>query len=51
MAEIRKELILIFRFFCLDKNLILSLLKEDGGGIAKDGCAKFPEVHVHSMLS
>ena len=56
LMEMRSELILIFRFFCLDKNLIVQLLKDklscDGsGGIARDGLASFPEQDVHQMMS
>ena len=48
----RRELILIFRFFCLDKNLIVSYLKERGsGGIARDGHAIFEEPDVHEIMS
>ena len=51
LKEMRKELILIFRFFCLDKNLIVELLKGPGGGVSKEGKARFPEPHVYEMLS
>ena len=47
----RNELILIFRFFCLDKNLIVNLLKGPGGSIAKEGSAKFSEASVHTILT
>ena len=43
MQELRKEIILIFRFFCLDKQLIGDLLKGPTGSIAKEGYATFTE--------
>ena len=46
----RKELVLIFRFFCLDKNLIVDLLKGEDGSIADAGRAVFREPDVHSMM-
>jgi hypothetical protein len=49
--EMRKELILIFRFFCLDKNVIVNLLKGPDGSIAKEGSVKFSEASVHTILT
>jgi len=49
--EMRNELILIFRFFCLDKHLIVNLLKGPGGSIANEGSAKFSEASVHTILT
>lgn len=46
----RKELVLIFRFFCLDKNLIVDLLKAEDGSIADAGRARFKEPDVYTMM-
>ena len=56
LQEMRRELILLFRFFCLDKNLIVQVLKDkksvDGsGGIAREGKANFSEFDVHQMMT
>ena len=44
LKEMRKELILIFRFFCLDKDFIAEMLRGKAGfGVAPEGSVRFAE--------
>lgn len=51
LLEMRKELILLLRFFCLDKDKITELLRGPTGSIAQEGQALFTEGQVHAVLS
>ena len=51
LLEMRKELILMFRFFCLDKEEITRLLRGPTGSISDPGQASISESQVHSVLT
>ena len=46
----RKELILILRFFCMDKAFIVKMLSGSGGAVTKEGQARFSEKHMHGIM-